>query len=281
MLFRFQSYLFSPRVVGWLPLCLFGLMVMPQLPAAEDNTIEESFLNGQLNRMQFGVVGNNSMIEPETEGLRIKAAEPTDQNVGLQIPHLVHGDFEFSLDAVLNDTTAPTDGYGTGLAMLMEDGVRFGASLQLVVLPDGKPSIVTHHFKIVAGEHQHQAKTFPAVTSHAVLRLKRTGEKLIYQVSTDAGTTFRDLHQIDFSDRPLRVTQAYAQAGGASNTFDVSFRSLRLTAEELVRPGQKPKSDSSRQLITVIIIGVLGVLGTLAAGIVILRNRRPAAEHVS
>ncbi|GAB5441929.1 MAG: hypothetical protein Fues2KO_22780 [Fuerstiella sp.] len=246
---------------------------------ADDNTIEESFLNSQFNRMQFGVVGDSTLVNPAADGLRIKATKPIAHNVGLRIPHVVHGSFEYSVEVDIRDADPPTGGYGTGVALLIENGISHGASLQLVRVPEGATTIVAHHFEIVDGEHKHEAKTFNVEKNSYVLKLQRQGKSLHYLISDDRGITFTKRHTIDFVDSPLPVTQVYAQAGGAENLFDVTLRALNLTADELVRPGQRVAKNNSSKIATIIIVSVLGLLTAVVVGVIVVRGRASGPEE--
>lgn len=246
---------------------------------ADDNTIEESFLNSQFNRMQFGVVGDSSLINPAADGLRIEAAKPVANNVGLRIPHVVHGDFEYSVEVDIRDAHPPTEGYGTGVALLIENAISHGASLQLVRDPQGATKIVAHHFEIVDGEHKHEAKTFSAEKNSYVLKIQREGKSLHYLTSDDRGITFTKRHTIDFVDSPIPVTQVYAQAGGAENLFDVTLRALTLTADDLVRPGQRVAKNNSSKIATIIIVSVLGLLSAVVVAVMVVRGRASGSEE--
>lgn len=241
---------------------------------AVGDEINESFRDSRLNQMAFGVVGDRALMTPSTDGLRIASTSESQGNTGIAIPQEIHGDFEISAEATLQDFPVPADGYGTGLAILVENAMNHGASLQLVVMPDGAKTIVAHDFEIVNGEHQHHATAFPASSAQMTLKLQRRGDTLYYSTSSDNGATFTELHHADFVATPIRVAQVYGQAGGESNIYDVLLHSLLVTADELVRPGQRPKLADRSRMTSLILISVLLVLGAVITAWVVIRGRR-------
>ncbi|MEQ9406217.1 MAG: hypothetical protein RIK87_00770 [Fuerstiella sp.] len=253
------------------------LAILFPLPLTAGHEFRESFVDGQFNQMAFAVVGNGELITASVEGLRITDAKGTGENTGLLIPYEVYGDFQFTVEVRLNELPAPDSGYGTGVALLMEDGDSHGGSLQLVRLPS-KPAhtLVAHHFEIVAGEHQHRAETFAFISEKAVLQLQRAGSELRYRVSTDGGRTFKQYFQTAFVSDPIRVVQVYGQAGGGHYPFDVTLQSVSLTADELARSGRPAKKADRGQLSAVIATGI-GVIAVAIASIWLVVTRRAGA----
>ncbi len=270
----------SVQLVRITRLLVVGVCLMMTHPAFGDE-IQESFRDSQLNQMAFGVVGDRALMQPSADGLRIASTADSRGNTGLQIPQEIYGDFQFDAEVRLNDFPVPKDGYGTGVAILLEDAVSHGASIQLVIVPSGKRTLVAHDFVIVAGQHQHRAQTFPMPSAEVSLRLERRGSTLHYSVSADHGVTFNQLHQTKFASTPIRVAQVYGQAGGENNVYDVVLQSVNLTADELVRPGQRPKTVNNSRLTTVVTIVCLLTLIAVIMVRLVLRNRRPAFDETT
>ncbi len=255
-------------------LALVVCVIVATCQTALGDEINESFRDSRLNQMAFGVVGDRDLMTPSKEGLRIASTKDSRGNTGISIPQEIHGDFEIIADATLQDFSVPANGYGTGLAILVENAVNHGASLQLVVMPNGTRTIVAHDFEIVNGEHQHHATTFPASSAQVILKLQRRGNTLYYSISTDSGATFRELHHADFVATPIRVAQVYGQSGGEANAYDILLHSLTVTADELVRPGQRPQVADRSRMTSLILISVLLALVASITMWVVVRGRR-------
>ncbi|MEZ6125646.1 MAG: hypothetical protein R3C49_21080 [Planctomycetaceae bacterium] len=128
----------TPNMVGLLSAALIRLTLvvcigMVTSQSALGDEINESFRDSRLNQMAFGVVGDRALITPSTDGLRMASTLESQGNTGIAIPQEIHGDFEITAEVTLQDFPVPANGYGTGFAILVENAMNHGASLQLVV----------------------------------------------------------------------------------------------------------------------------------------------------
>lgn len=223
----------------------------------------------------MSVVGDGRFIEPGNDGLQIHVRPPAADNTGIRYaPHLT-GDFTVTVKASLVDVPKPLSGYGTGLAILIEDGISYGASLQRVVFPDNRQSLVSHHYTVTAGQYDHKAKETRFAPADIVLQIERKGSTLIYRAAGKESTNLQEIDRVTFTDGPISVTQVYAQTGGAANEVSVRIESIEITAEELLRPGQRSKiADSGRGPV---LVAVLLGIGVLLTGVFLLRRRLPEA----
>lgn len=239
------------------------------------DTVSESFLHKHHNQAIMSVVGESKFIEPTDEGLQIRIKPPGVDNTGIRyVPQLI-GDFTITVKASLVNVPKPSSGYGTGIAILIEDGLSSGASLQRVVFPDSRQSLVAHHYTVDAGKYDHQAKTRKFQPTDVVLQMERQGATLIYRAAEKDSSELQEIDRVKFTDRPISVTQVYVQTGGSANDVCVRLESIEITAEELLRPGQRSKTADSRRG-PILVLVLLGA-GVLLTGIILLRRRTSEA----
>jgi hypothetical protein len=245
------------------------------LDAAEE--FSESFLNKRHNQAIMGVVGEARFLQPQEQGLQIHIKPPATDNTGIRYaPHLI-GDFKVTVRASLVNVPKPSDGYGTGFTLLLEDGQSHGASLQRVVFPGQRQSVVSHHYTVVGGEHNHKAKETPMDAMDMILQVERKGSTLIYRASAKGTEALQEIDRVEFTSNPIVVTQVYGQPGGAANEVVVRIEGVEITAAELLRPGQKSKvADKGRYPA---VIAIATAFAAVATGLFLLRRRRsgPAA----
>ncbi|MEJ7595688.1 MAG: DUF1583 domain-containing protein [Planctomycetaceae bacterium] len=245
---------------------------MPSSESTSDvaaDQFSESFTGSHYNQAAFGVVGNAKCLVPEDAGLRITISPPDTENAGLRLPQQLIGDFVITASVSLLEVPKPAGGHGTGMTILLEDGIDRGASLQRVVMTDGRQVYVTHNYVVTDGKHEHKADIKTTTATSAVLQLERKGATLIYRVSEDAGKSFVELHSVNFTLNPIPMTQIYGQTGGAANPLSVRLESLTVEADELVRPGQKSKIQDRGKLLIIIVIS----LAVLTTAILLIRRR--------
>ncbi|MEI7699381.1 MAG: hypothetical protein WCK86_06280 [Planctomycetia bacterium] len=237
------------------------------------DTVSESFLHRHHNQAIMSVVGESKFIEPTDAGLQIRIKPPGVDNTGIRYAPQLIGDFTITVRASLVNVRKPSSGYGTGIAILIEDGLSYGASLQRVVFPDHRQCLVSHHYTVDAGKYDHQAKEKKFGSTDVILQIERKGANLIYRAAEKGSSELQELDRVKFTDRPIPVTQVYAQTGGAANEVCVRIESIEIIAEELLRPGQRSKTADSKKG-PVLILVLLGA-GILFTGITLLRRRRP------
>lgn len=222
-----ETLIVAVRVIGIL-FTVFCVMHSSTSVAAD---FYQDFRGSDFNIATLYAIGPDSGLEPTDEGLKIKSGNGSD-NIGVGYPLPLGGDFVVEADVVLLDVPTPSSGYGTGVAILLEDKVNQGASLQFVRSPEGNLMFVAHHYVVDdSGEYTHSAKTFETEDESVTLRLKREGGSLSYEVASGGQDSFRSLDEVSFSKRPIQTVQTYGQAGGGANPFNVLIRDLRLQAE--------------------------------------------------
>ena len=245
-----------------LPLALVLAMTC-RIAIADEFT--QDFRNEQFNEANLRIAGSQNLLFREPEGIRvtIKKGSGESANTGVAFALQLAGDCRLQASVGLIDVPTPKGGYGTGVALLFEDGGPNGASFQNVVMPDGKHLYIAHKFKRSAeGEYKHEVKTFPATGTEAILAMERRGSQLKYIVSEDAGASFRELASYIYTADPLRISQAYAQVGGEPADVNIRITEFKVTAEKFLRPGeQAPKKPSSIQWLVVGLFIGLPVIG--------------------
>jgi hypothetical protein len=247
---------------AWRALLLAVLCGAASVEAAD--TFFHSFESTEFDNAAVRVVGDGDYLFPETDGLRITIPKSANyaSNTGIRFPMQLIGDFTLNAVVELIDVPQPSGGYGTGIAILLEDLKSHGASFQKVVTSSGNSFYVHHTYIIEDGKHKHKAETKKAEPREAVLQLERIGNRLHYRVSEDGGNSFRESHQVTFTDNAIPLVEVYAQPGGEANDLSVRIKSLEITAERFLRLGQKP--PDTRKSSAIWIIGVLSVLIPMA-----------------
>lgn len=257
-----------PRHVAFDSLSPAGAVIV-LLAAVLPATAEEyraDFRDGRFDKRVLKTTGPAKYLEPSDDGLHITIPdEPDAENSGVQFPMHLVGDCTLQATIEIVEIPQPDSGYGTGVALLLEDGIDHGASLQRIRTTEGGEVYIAHNFVIDAqGEYQHEGQAFPAGSPHAILRMKREKKSLIYEVSEDNGKSYQELRRIDFSDRPLRAVQVYGQTGGEPNAVTVVLKDLQVSADSMVRTGQTPTETREIvwwQVVALIMIVIVAVVG--------------------
>lgn len=260
------------------PLLFFGLgwgvCGSQMLDAAEE--FFESFLNKHHNQAIMGVVGEARFLQPQEQGLQVHIKPPATDNTGIRYaPHLI-GDFTVTVRASLVNVPKPLEGYGTGFALLLEDGQSHGASLQRVVFPGERHGVVAHHYTVIGGEYDHRAKETALDATDVILQMERKGSTLIYRASAKGTETLQEIDRVEFTSNPIVVTQVYGQPGGAANEVVVRIEGVEIAAAELLRPGQKSKVADKGRYLVIFAIGIAAAAVT--TGLFLLRRRRTEPE---
>ncbi len=239
-------------------------------------TFSESFLNKRHNQVMLSVMGDVRFIEPTDGGLHIHVTPPATENTGFKYTPQLIGDFVITVKASLLEVPKPLPGHGTGIAISIEDGHTHGASIQRVVFSDNRQSLVSHHFTINAGQHDHKSKETSFASKDVILQIERKGSRLIYRAA-DKGSELKEIDRADFTANPIPITLVYAQTGGAANEVQASIESLEITADELLRPGQRSKIAESKK-IPILLVVALGI-AAVATGAFLLRRKLPKADE--
>ncbi len=247
--------------------CLLSVLIVGVLSSAYAEEFSQTFENGQFNERSLRVIGTAEAMFRDPGGLRVAISKQSGSaaNTGVSFLMQIAGDCSIEAAVEIVDLPQPGGGYGTGAALLLEDGVSQGASLQRVKMPNGKEHYIAHKFvRNAAGEYKHEAKTFPVAATSARLRMERRGSQLHYSVSEDNGQTFQKLTQLPFSLEPLKVAQVYAQAGGEPNTVEIHIKNLQVSGESFVRPGQKvPQRRGGLEWVLAVLFVAIPVVGGL------------------
>lgn len=233
--------------------------------------LTESFTGSRYNHLALGSVGESKSLIPGEDGLKIQISPPDTGNAGVQLPRQLIGDFVMTANVALIEVPTPKSGFGTGVAVLLEDGEKYGASIQRVVMPDGRQVYIAHHYVVTNGAYDHQAEIINTTAKSMKLQIERKGSELFYRVSEDGEQTFHDLHHTGFTSNPIRVTQIYGQTGGELNSLTVLLKELTVEAAELLRPGQRSRTQDRGKLV---VIATISAAVILTMGLVIRRTRR-------
>ena len=162
--------------MGQRMLPVLALIVIGTIAVADE--FAQDFRNQQFDEASLRIVGSQKLMSREREGLRVVIKpESGAKDAGVKFPLQLMGDCRLEAAIELIDVPNPKEGYGTGVALLLEDGGTSGASFQRVVMPDGNQLYVTHKYvRDEEGKYKHDAQTFPAPTSIAVMKMERQAD---------------------------------------------------------------------------------------------------------
>jgi len=109
----------------------------------------QDFRDEQFNEANLRISGSQNLLFREPEGIRVtmKKGSGESTNTGVGFALQLAGDCRMQASVAIIDVPTPKKGYGTGVALLFEDGGPNGASFQDVVMPDGKHLYIAHKFK--------------------------------------------------------------------------------------------------------------------------------------
>jgi hypothetical protein len=245
----------------------FLLLLTGQITALKE--VHYDFGGGLLESDTIRVVGDQQYVVAQADGFTVDIpAGTTPNNVGVTVNHTIVGDFEISATFDLLNLPVPTDGYGTGATLLIEDGIQYGMSLQRVRTPTGEQRYFAHHYEIKPdGRYDHQSIPFPASADSAVLRIAREGLLIKYLVAETGSNEFRELHRVQLTNHPIPFLQVFAQPGGGKNAVSVRWRALTIRAQDLPQPERVyatiPNSFIKWGIMSVLLLVMVGTVWRL------------------
>ena len=109
-------------------LITLALIVIGRIAIADE--FAQDFRHRQFDEASIRVIGSQKLVTKEREGLRIVIKpESGAKDAGVKFPLQLMGDCgEAAVELI--DVPNPKSGYGTGVALLLEDGGTSGASFQ-------------------------------------------------------------------------------------------------------------------------------------------------------
>ena len=197
------------------------------------SSVNITFDKEELDLSTLAIFGDREDMHSSAEGVTI-ANDAMSENTGFSFLHPISGDFSVETEVKLLDYPFPEKGYGTGAAILVEDQISRGASLQFVRTNDKNINLIAHWYTVdPLGEYKHSAKVVNTSSESAALRLRREGNTLHYEVDIDLSGNYLSLHSTEFTDIPMRTIHAYVQTGGQPNNAKILFHRFNITADEI------------------------------------------------
>ena len=246
---------------------LLSLCIAPLACAAGQSdapAIHYDFTARRFDVERLQVIGDQRFLNLYNDGLRIVLPKDApDEKAGAASNQQLVGDWEISARYKLLDVPQPKDGYGAGAALLVEDGERYGASLQRVRTPNGDNVFIAHYYaRNDQNEYDHRSESFPTDCTRGTLKLVREGDLVRYLVAENDAATVRELFSTRLTSAPIKRVEIFAQSGGAANAAAITWIDLELRAESVLEPGQSTTQQKTSLLKWIVILVLLAAVGT-------------------
>jgi len=228
------------------------------------------FREGKFDNRQLRLTGADTakLVRPEPEGLlmEIPAGGGVDQ-VGFAAKYVLHGDFEITASYELLDVAKPDAGYGVGPAIHIAASTKAenAATLSRIERPK-EGSVYGAHVawfaqsRTQAKRREHRVRLFDTSSESGRLRLARSGEMLQYLVADGESETFRQIHQVAFTDANVDLVCAALNRNGARTPATIRWKDFDLRAERISR-FRRPSSGKGGLLgVGLCVTGVAGLL---------------------
>ncbi|HUT94434.1 MAG TPA: DUF1583 domain-containing protein [Thermoguttaceae bacterium] len=243
----------------------------PDAPATLDERFTQDFRERFLPQA-FELVGGwppRRFWKVEPEGLRLTLEDRSDLNYCAVSPRIVvKGDFEITAGFTILDLPKPTQGFGAGMQISVEEEQGERAAVQRVHRQREGHSFSAYRGRLKEdATYDHSSRMQPAGIGAARsgwLRLRRQGTKLLYEVGDPDGQQFTQIDEQDFPVGDVAKLRLALQTGGSPTRGDVVWTHLDVRAEKLARLYEPPKPSAIwRRLL----VGLVAVLLAGAAGL--------------
>jgi len=223
----------------------------PDAPATLADRFTQDFRE-QFTPQALELIGGRPPLhfwKVEPEGLRLTLAEGSDLNYCAVSPRIVvKGDFEITAGFAILDLPKPTEGFGAGALISVEEEQGERASLQRLHRQREGHALSPYRGRLKEdGTYDHSSQIQPLGPGGAKsgrLRLRREGTRALYEVGDPDGRQFAQIHEEDFPAGDVTRLRLVVQTGGSPTRVDVVWTHLDVRAEELTRlyePPEKPR----------------------------------------
>jgi hypothetical protein len=290
--------------------CVVAACVLTSGPGLARDHMAIDFRSGTSPLVPYGSDAE-ARIKPDGRGLRITLpADRRDphQEVGVQLPMRLRGDFEIVLAYELLAIGDPTPEAGAGLQLrvtfdtptattavvsrLRKRLVQDSARLFEGVKANGETYGAVRYDRGPDGKEKLDAYNFRAVATAGRLKLVRVGPEVRFSAADGAGS-FHQLRALDFGTADATGVRVFGFTGYRPVSVDI--RLTELVIDALPSPGGggrtdplpdaaptdvSPPASGGRSVLGVIlfITGLLGLAGLVGAYAVRRRRDRPAVR---
>jgi len=241
----------------------------PDAPATLDERFTQNFRERFLPQA-FELVGGRSPLhfwKVEPEGLRFTLEDRSDLNYCAVSPRIVvKGDFEITAGFAILDLPKPTQGFGAGMQVSVEDEQGERASVQRVHRQREGHSFSAYRGRLKEdGTYEHSSHMEPVGTGakSGWLRLRRQGTEVLYEVGDPDGQHFTQIREQDFPAGDVAKLRLALQTGGSPTRGDVVWTHLDVRAQELNRLFEPPRPSTiwRRLLVGLVALMLAGAAG--------------------
>ena len=175
----------------------------------------------------------------EPAGLRVTIPENSEvTHCAAAVKVMVKGDFQITARYTILDLAPPTEGYGTGVGLSIEEDQGERASVERKLrVREGHVFMGTHGKRGEGGAYQYHNQ-FHAASSDSLsawLRLTRVGQSIRYEVADSDSERFVQIHEEEFSRAQLAKIRLKVQTGDSPTALNVVCNYFDVQAEELVK----------------------------------------------
>jgi len=245
----------------------------PDAPAALDDRFTQDF-GEQFAPQAFELIGGkppHRFWKREPEGLRLTLDRGSELNYCAVRPRIVlKGDFEITAGFTILHLPKPTEGFGAGPVVAIEDEQGERASIQRLHRRREGHVVSAYRGRLKEdGTYDHSPHIQPVGMGGATsgwLRLRREGTKARYEVGDADGRQFTPIREEEFPAGDVAKLRLAVQTGGSPTRTDVVWTHLDVRAEELTRLYEPPKRSGIWRgllvgLLALLLAGVVGLAG--------------------
>jgi len=206
----------------------------------------------------------------EAEGLRFTLPDDSEVSYYAVSPRIVvKGDFEVTAAFTVLDLPRPSQGFGAGLRVEVEDLQGERAAMQRLHRQDKGHVFAAYRGRRKEDDtYEHSARMIPIEDPRARsgwLRLRRDGTKIEYHVADAGGEQFTKIHEEQFPADDVAKLRLAVQTGGSPTAVDVLWTYLDVRAQRLDRVYQPPEKPKIWRMLIVLLLAILLVAGLCLA----------------
>jgi RNA polymerase sigma factor (sigma-70 family) len=220
--------------------------------------VEFKFRDGIANEPRLRLTGPEpeGIVKTDAQGLRISVpADRDDRNeVGVETPLRLRGDFEVTLDYDLFGLPDPAPELGAGVALILHLDTPDGFRARLTRQRKTGAAVFGGNFIVKDSdgqEHFHGLVVNPAngKLAKGALRLTRMGKTLSYQIAEGTGP-FRTIVTKEVGTADVRLVRAVCATGWRGQfAIDIRLTRLELRSEQMANQGSAvPVADARNQV---------------------------------
>ncbi|MBC8356647.1 MAG: DUF1583 domain-containing protein [Planctomycetes bacterium] len=259
------------------------LLLLTLLSGQLDESFRQDFASDLHPMVELIGDGVSNLTKRQATALLVSlvSKQESSEDVAVDMRLRLHGDFEITLDYELVSMTKPRKGLGAGVKIWCQIGAG-NEEPERITLGHLRGAKHDNAFTTIRaqpngdGKNPHDLKWFDATGKSGKLRLARTGAKLQYQVAEGDSESFRQLREIDVTDRDVFALRFVASRHGATSALSVKLRNADIRANYLLAPGETRvvKRETGWMVVCALLLMVIG--GGAGAGWVFREPLRKA-----